>query len=191
MEEFANIGRSLVAVRRAAGISQRELADAVGTSQQQIARWEAAAYRSASLEKVSRVARALGIGTPAGFVAQEATAVFGAPPASVVASTSRVTPVRDLGEIASRLRACGHELSSVYHLQRIGVFGSFAWGEQTADSDVDLLVDTADPGGFLFISAAGFVSETLGREVDFVRPHLLRDRLRDRVLGEVIYVWSA
>jgi predicted nucleotidyltransferase len=71
------------------------------------------------------------------------------------------------------------------------VFGSFVYGEQTPDSDVDLLVETEDPGGFRFVEAADFAEGVLGRRVDFLRPHLLKERLRVRVLEEALYVWTA
>jgi len=71
------------------------------------------------------------------------------------------------------------------------VFGSFALGEQTPTSDVDLLVEVDHPAGFRFIEAARFAEEVLGRKVDFVRPQGLSERFIGRVLKEVVYVWSA
>lgn len=188
MDSLLDIGASLVRSRRAADLSQRELAEALGTSQQQVARWEASAYRSASLERVAAVADALGIPANGEPVATESkTAYLPSAP-----RTARATePVRDLGETAARLRAHGTELRESYRINRIGVFGSFATGEQSVESDVDLLVETEDPGGMRFVEAALFLEDVLGRPVDLVRPHLLHDRLRDRVAAEVVYVWSA
>lgn len=138
------------------------------------------------------MARELGLGIATGAsgaatapLAVESTAAYGA------TATAGVTPVRDLGEIAARIRANCDTFRDRYHLDRIGVFGSFVYGEQTPASDVDLLVETQDPGGFRFIEAADFAATVLGRRVDFVRPHLLREQLRDRVLKEVLHVWSA
>ena len=81
--------------------------------------------------------------------------------------------------------------ATTFHLERIGVFGSFATGQQGLASDVDLLVETSEPGGIRFVEAVLFVEGLLGRTVDLVRPELLRDSLRARVTDEVIYVWSA
>jgi predicted nucleotidyltransferase len=62
--------------------------------------------------------------------------------------TSAVPPAKDLGEIVARIRARGADFSA-RGLSRIGVFGSFALGDQTPDSDVDLLVEFSDkPSGF-------------------------------------------
>lgn len=32
-----------------------------------------------------------------------------------------------------------------YHITRMGIFGSVAWGEQTEDSDVDVYLETTKP----------------------------------------------
>jgi predicted nucleotidyltransferase len=188
----SDIGTALVRSRRAQGMSQRELGSRIGVVQQQIARWEAAAYRTAPLARVEAVARELGSGitlageaTETTLLAAESTATYGA------ATATGVVPVRDLGEIAARIRANGDAFRDRYHLDRIGVFGSFVHGEQTPESDVDLLVETQDPGGFRFIEAADLAETILGRRVDFIRPHLLKERLRDRVLREALYVWTA
>ena len=180
-----DIGPDLVAARRAAGISQRELGEKTGVAQQQIARWEASAYRAASLERVDAVAQALAYEGSDLPLAAETPATY-----SVETSAAEVAPVRDLGEIAARIRAHGRELEERFGIVRIGVFGSFAYGEQTGASDVDLLVEMPEPGGFLFVEAADYMEKLLGREVDFVRPQGLHPRLKDRVLRDEICVWS-
>jgi uncharacterized protein len=108
-----------------------------------------------------------------------------------MAAARQARPVRDLGEIVARLRGCGPELFDRFSVRRVGVFGSFLTGEQTPDSDVDLLVDFDTLTWAGFMEAARFCEEILGRKVDFIRPGALRDRLRERVLGEVLYVWEA
>jgi predicted nucleotidyltransferase len=190
-----DIGSSLASARRAAGLSQRELAQRLGTSQQQIARWEATGYRSASLARVAAAGEALGVTAPSALanlpLAAETLAAYSTAPAAQASETPTTLPARDLGEIASRVRAHAGELRE-YGLSRIGVFGSFALGEQTPDSDVDLLVEfSAKPEGFAYMEPPAFAEEILGRAVDWVEPQLLRPRLRDRVLREVVYVWEA
>lgn len=189
MTTLLDIGTRLVVARRVAGLSQRALGEMLGVKQQQIARWEAAAYRTASLERVDAAAHALGIESSVSRtaipLAAEAPAAYGS------SAPTAIAPVRDLGEIAARIRENGDRFRDRYRIDRIGVFGSFVCGEQSPDSDVDLLVETEDPGGFRFMEAADFAAEILGREVDVARPHLLKDRLRERVLKEAVYVWSA
>lgn len=72
-------------------------------------------------------------------------------------------------------------------LRNVRVFGSMSRGDNTADSDVDFLVDL-DPdcsalalGGFLMD-----VSDLLHRKVDVVTEKSLHPKLRERVLREAI-----
>lgn len=188
VNDLLDIGASLTAQRRALGISQRELAEQLGTSQQQIARWETSGYRNASLERVAAAADALQVTGYDLPLAAEAPAVYATAPVDAPAA---VSPVQDLGQIAVRLREHGDVLRDKYEFQRLAVFGSFARGEQTPESDVDFLVDVEHPNLFDLASASLWLEEILGRDVDLVRPPLIRERIRDRVLGEAVYVWSA
>lgn len=190
MSEILKIGSHLAAARREAGVSQRELAERLGTSQQQIARWEATGYRSARLERADAVAEALGVATSppaaAPMIAAETSAAY-----APSATSSPAAPARDLGEIAARIRAHAEQFSQ-HGVSRIGVFGSFALGEQTPASDVDLVVEFARrPTGLAYMSAPDLAEEILGRTVDWVESQRLRPRLRDRVMREVVYVWEA
>jgi predicted nucleotidyltransferase len=181
-----------VRTRRAQGMSQRELGSRIGVRQQQIARWESAAYRTAPLARVEAVARELGSGIRLAGEPAAATLLAAEPTATYAAAAATgVAPVRDLGEIAARIRANGDTFRDRFGVARIGVFGSFVYGEQARDSDVDLLVEfTRKPSGFAYFEPAVFAEEILGREVEFVEPAFLRERLRDRVLEDTVYVWS-
>lgn len=65
-QRFAQAGEAwdvavqLASLREQRGLSQRELADLVGTSQQQISRLESPRYEGHSLSMLRRIARALG-----------------------------------------------------------------------------------------------------------------------------------
>lgn len=65
------------------------------------------------------------------------------------------------------------------------VFGSVARGEDTEDSDIDILVD---PDGRMTLFDLGAIlnelTELLGVEVDVVTPNGLPDKFRARVLAE-------
>ena len=75
-----------------------------------------------------------------------------------------------------------------YGISRAYLFGSFARGEQTEDSDIDLLVEYS-PGVsksvFKVVKLKYELEEVLQREVDviteqaispYIRPHMLKDR---------------
>ena len=61
VDSFEDFPRVLIQARIAAGMSQRELAERLGLKEQQIQRYEATEYTSASWSRVSEVVRALGL----------------------------------------------------------------------------------------------------------------------------------
>jgi predicted nucleotidyltransferase/DNA-binding XRE family transcriptional regulator len=185
---IADIGTALIAARRARGLTQRELGHLAGVNQQQVARWEATGYRTTTLERVDVIARVLGVAAEG---LTHAAPLVAETPASYRTEGATARPVRDLGEVAARIREHGAEFRDRYGVERIGVFGSFAVGEQTESSDVDMLVEVENPGGLRFVAAARHAAGILGREVDLVRPQALKERLRDRVARDVVYVWPA
>jgi predicted nucleotidyltransferase len=184
-----DIGPSLVTARRARGLSQVALGELLGVKQQQVQRWEATGYRNVTLERIARVAEALGVDASAPadtLMAAEAPAVYGAP-----AVEPAVRPARDLGEIIARIREHGDELRERFTFRSIGVFGSFITGEQTDESDVDLIVEMETRTFRNDFAAQDFLEGVLGRKVDLGQGHLLHPRIRDRVMNEVIDVWKA
>jgi transcriptional regulator with XRE-family HTH domain len=58
--EAWDVAIQLAALRKASGMSQKELAQRVGTTQQQISRLESPSYESHSLSMLRRVAEVLG-----------------------------------------------------------------------------------------------------------------------------------
>lgn len=81
------------------------------------------------------------------------------------------------------------DLENRYGLKSIGVFGSFARGEQKKRSDVDILVEfkkTVDI--FEFIEVKEHLEVLLDRKVDLVTRNALKPYIKDRILSEVIYV---
>ena|SRR3990172_7078220 len=71
--------------------------------------------------------------------------------------------------------------------RNVRVFGSFARGEASADSDLDLLVDVSDehspffPGGLI-----ADLEDLLGRKVDVAEEEGLHWYIRERVLKEAV-----
>ncbi len=61
LRAVATLPRVLIKARIAKGMSQRELAERVGMVEQQIQRYEATDYASASLTRIKEIVRALGV----------------------------------------------------------------------------------------------------------------------------------
>ena len=77
-----------------------------------------------------------------------------------------------------------------FGVKRLGLFGSFARGQQDDGSDVDLLVefDSGKKTFDAFIRLAFFLEELLGRRVELVTPESLSPYIGPRILNEVKYV---
>ena len=72
---------------------------------------------------------------------------------------------------------------------RASVFGSVVRGEDTADSDVDFLVEFEKGRTLLDLSGLRLdLIELLGRNVDVVTPQALHPQLRDQILAEEVQI---
>ncbi|MCY3901664.1 MAG: nucleotidyltransferase family protein [Caldilineaceae bacterium] len=76
--------------------------------------------------------------------------------------------MKDLEEIRSILRSHRRELKERYHVEDIALFGSYARGEQTDASDLDILVTLSAPLGWEFVDLHDYLEELLETEVDVV-----------------------
>jgi predicted nucleotidyltransferase len=78
-----------------------------------------------------------------------------------------------------------------YHIVRIGLFGSYARGDQNIKSDIDLLVEfeenTEDLYG-LKIQMKEFLRNKLGLEVDICREKYIKPRIKKSIIKETVYV---
>lgn len=74
----------------------------------------------------------------------------------------------------------------------VGLFGSFARGEQRPDSDIDLLVRFAQPVGLLtMISLEQELADALGRPVDLVTEASLKPQLRPSIMQDLRVLYEA
>lgn len=91
--------------------------------------------------------------------------------------------------LLEKLRAFKTQRGNEYRLQSIGVFGSFARGEATDESDVDVVFETDAPNLFRTSRMRQDLEEFLGRHVDVVRlRECMNPRLRRRITREARYV---
>jgi predicted nucleotidyltransferase len=73
-------------------------------------------------------------------------------------------------------------------VQGLYLFGSYVRGENRPDSDVDLIVEFAEPVGLLrFVKILQELELALGRKVDLIDRRTLRGPLGDRILAESIH----
>jgi predicted nucleotidyltransferase len=96
---------------------------------------------------------------------------------------------KSLDEIKEVLDKHKEELKRRYGVKEIGIFGSFARGEEKDDSDVDILVEFDGPIGFFkFLELEEFLSNLIGRKVDLVSKKALKPHIGKHILEEVVTV---
>ncbi len=93
--------------------------------------------------------------------------------------------MKSLEEIKEILSEHKEEIREKYGVVILGVFGSYARGEQKETSDVDILIEIERPIGLKFFELWDELEKLLGCEVDLVREKLLREEIRSDVLREV------
>ncbi len=97
--------------------------------------------------------------------------------------------MKTLEEIEGILRDQKPILKKMYKVKEIGIFGSFARGEQKDTSDLDLLIDFEEPIGLIqYVGLQNYLSDKIGEQVDLVTRSGLKPRISRHVLREVIYV---
>ncbi|MCC6543983.1 MAG: nucleotidyltransferase family protein [Nitrospirae bacterium] len=96
---------------------------------------------------------------------------------------------KTLQEITKILKEHKKEICKKYKVKEIGVFGSFARGEQRKSSDVDILVEFKDtPDVYQLIDLEDYLKELLNRKVDLVRKRAIRPELKGVILKEVVNI---
>jgi len=85
------------------------------------------------------------------------------------------------------LRDHEQEIKRRFAVRRIGLFGSFVRGEETKESDIDILVEFEDPTFRNFMNLAFFLEDIFSRRVDLLTPEGISHRIRPYVEKEVIW----
>lgn len=80
-----------------------------------------------------------------------------------------------------------NEISSRYSVKRIGIFGSYAKGEQNKKSDVDVLVEFEEPTFDNFMELSFYLEDLFGMKVDLLTPNSLSPYMRTSVEKEVVW----
>ena len=92
-------------------------------------------------------------------------------------------------EILKKIKERLPVLKEQYHVKEIGIFGSATKGEETENSDIDILVEFSIPIGFFnFIRLENFLSEILGKKVDLVTKKAIKPVIKEEILKETVYV---
>lgn len=91
-------------------------------------------------------------------------------------------------EIESKLRNVLPDIQSRFKVKRIGLFGSYVTGEQTDESDIDLIVEFSERVGMDYFNLMVFLEDLFEKKIDLVTPGGLKPRIKQAVLDQAVYV---
>ncbi|QDA32428.1 nucleotidyltransferase family protein [Thermococcus indicus] len=98
--------------------------------------------------------------------------------------------MRTLREIEAILKEHKEELRRRFGVSSIAIFGSYARGEETELSDVDILVEFERPIGWEIVDLRDYLESLLGIEVDLITKNaaMSRNRLWEHIKEDLVYV---
>ena len=86
------------------------------------------------------------------------------------------------------LRMIVSDIAKQYGVKKVALFGSYSTGKQTAESDIDLLIDKGEIKGlFMLNSFINSLQDKLGKNVDVMTySSLSRSLIKDSVRDEAV-----
>jgi len=95
--------------------------------------------------------------------------------------------IKELKQILSKHKS---EIKNKFKVKSIGIFGSYVRGENKKRSDVDVLVEFAEPVGmFDFLELEEYLQNIFHLKVDLVSKKALKPKIGEFILREVDYIW--
>jgi predicted nucleotidyltransferase len=107
----------------------------------------------------------------------------------MTSESEKMPRLHSLTDLLAHLGAEKDFLADRYDVQSLGVFGSYVRGNADPQSDLDVLVEFANPPSlFQFVRLQNELSDLLGVRVDLVMKSALKPTIGDRILAEVVPV---
>jgi len=102
----------------------------------------------------------------------------------------QLAPQKKKNIVIKKLEAHAPAIRTQFGVKRIGIFGSFARGEQTRKSDVDVLVNFAQGYATLhnFVALCDYLEALFKRKVDLLTVEGIDKYIRHYVEAEVIWI---
>ncbi len=109
--------------------------------------------------------------------------------AATMKNSIKAKSQKPLSQMVKILRHLENCIREDYKAEIVGLFGSYARGEQKRGSDVDILARFGEKANlFDFVGLADFLEEKLKVKVDLVSERAIRPELKGQILKEVIKV---
>jgi predicted nucleotidyltransferase len=96
--------------------------------------------------------------------------------------------MKTLDQIRKVLKEHKDEFAERFKVSKLGIFGSYARGDHDEESDLDVIVEFAQPVGFEFIHLANRLEELVGVKVDLLTPDSIKPNRRESILSNVVDV---
>jgi len=99
-------------------------------------------------------------------------------------------PKKRKSPVIKKLETAAPAIRTKFGVKRIGIFGSFARGEQTRKSDIDVIIVFL-PGKETyanFMNLADYLEELCGRKVDILSPKWVSPLLKPFISQDVIWI---
>ncbi|MFH0948401.1 MAG: nucleotidyltransferase family protein [Elusimicrobiota bacterium] len=97
--------------------------------------------------------------------------------------------MKNLNEIKNIIHEHDGELVTKYKVDCLKLFGSITRGEQTEDSDIDILVEFNESvGGFHLIATESFLSSILNQKVDLIPKKAIRSEFEKNILKDLVLI---
>jgi predicted nucleotidyltransferase len=99
--------------------------------------------------------------------------------------------MKNQAEILKEQKALKQALKKQYHVEKLGIFGSYASESATQESDLDLLVEFEDELPNIYEikkELKAFLEQKFDIKIDLAREKYLKPLYREQILKQVIYV---
>lgn len=73
-------------------------------------------------------------------------------------------------------------------IKKAGIFGSYARGEETKKSDIDILIEPYEGMGLEFVGLQQELSERLGKKVDLVSYRAINPHIKEYILNDEVKI---
>ncbi len=93
-------------------------------------------------------------------------------------------------EIKGKISEYKEVIKEKYKIKEIGIFGSYARGEENKSSDIDIYIEFEEPIGWEFVDLKEELENLLGRRVDILTKDALirKPILWESIKKDIVYV---
>lgn len=96
---------------------------------------------------------------------------------------------KSLEEIKKIIHEHSDELIVKYRVKSLGLFGSIVRGQQTKESDIDILVEFNEAvGGFLLLATENFLTSILNQKVDLIPKKAVKGEFEKKILKDLVLI---